>query len=331
MKKVILNILELLSWIWTVIWLFLSEKGKIQMKKIKNIIIVNKNKLKISMRLNFNEAKNKLIHNKIVVSMVIAIVFIVIASVNASNKHEKSKLNTYNNIIITSNIEGLEITKEPFDPDRLSVIVKLKEGYVQSNNSVAIKDLILEASIKYPNKTREVYWNEALLRSDGIGVAFDKYSGAESIVLTKYTGIITTEAQKEAQKEKDKKQKLEDDAIARAKQQSDAIARTKQEADDKVMAEQIEKNRYEKISDIDNTQTWRVYVEAGRDLGIYGNAGNQLVIIIRDESGNPLVSDMLWNGAYDKSYTLSNIYNGYYTVELSYISQYVYNWKFQVE
>lgn len=134
--------------------------------------------------------------------------------------------------------------------------------------------------------------------------------------------LLAEQLQKEKSKEIAIQKEIEDKKAA-----EEVMAKQKE---DDLLREQIEKNRYEKISDIDNTQTWRVYVESGKSLRIYGEAGGQLVIIISDESGDPLVSDMLWAGTYDKSYILNERYNGYYTVELSYISNYKYDWSFQV-
>lgn len=267
--------------------------------------------------------KEKSIIRILAIGVIVIVVLVVIGAVNASNKYKKkqedARLNTYNNIKITSNIEGLEINKKPFQVDDLPLVVQLKDGFAESYIENA--ELVLKATIKYPNKTSEIFWDNVILYSDGLDIIFNDFTGAESIVFTEYTGTITTSALQEEDKKlaaELEKDKLKEDA--------------KKTAEDKAISEDIEKNRIKKISDVGNTQTWRVYVEAGRSLEISGNAGNQLVIIISDESGTQLVSDMLWTGAYDKSYTLSNTYNGYYTVEFSYIGEYAadYTWTLAV-
>ncbi|WP_160680800.1 hypothetical protein [Clostridium sp. C8-1-8] len=134
---------------------------------------------------------------------------------------------------------------------------------------------------------------------------------------------LAEQLQKKKSEEAARKKEIDD-----KKASEEAMAKQKE---NDLLTEQTEKNRFVKVSSKDNTETWRVYVEAGKSLRIYGDAGNQLVIIIGDESGNPLVSDMLWEGAYDRSYTLNERYNGYYNVEFSYISNYKYNCKFQVK
>lgn len=368
MKKIIFGILKVLSWGWIGIWIFASLVGKeVETRQrmiytdgwiVLLLIVLTPPIAFLIWRLIADKKvptfKKKVILPIIAILILFAFVKAIIPTIGQYMDETAIKSAVYKDRL--ESVEILSVVNDEMKPGNVTVSFKVK-----GQNQFTFVDIADVTSITNPSQYKTGLSSEITLGSDDVctiniakvtdgtyeltveGYAYDAKKLSEGL-LEKYKNEVTfpiktqfkvsngynTIAKLDKAISVKEKERLEDEARERANKEEEdkAVA-----AEEKAVAEKFEKDRYKQISDVGNTQTWRIYVEAERSLRVYGHAGNQLVIIISDESGKPFVSDMLWTGDYDKSYTLSNSYNGYYNVELNYIRENAsdYNWRFQVE
>lgn len=248
--------------------------------------------------------------------MVVAIIIVGVRSIISESARSKHAKEAYDNMIVKSEVERLEAKKGSYMENKVLIDIKPLDGYIidKTNKGHFMADVVYE-----DGTNEKLEWSDVDLNTKSI-LSFDTEKNVSEVTLKYFNGrIITIEQYKDEWKA----------AEEEAKKKAEEEAKKRQEEEEARKAE-IEKNRYEKISDDGFIQKWRIYVEQGKTLQIYGEAGSSLGINVYNESDTLLYTDTVSAGHYEKDYVLSYKYNGYYYVELVYNKYHDYKFNFRV-